>query len=114
MDESLHDESTTKGEGKPAMSDDETQPTEKADAQTVTIRAEIWYALMKIAGRQIDPETAEVYWTYGLEADPYGVHPDLPGEYQVVGRQYFARSPGSDIWVNFGDLPEQTRDALSA
>jgi hypothetical protein len=112
VDESLHDESTTKGEGKPAMSDDETQPTEKADARTVTIRAEIWHVLLEIAGRQIDPETAEVCWEYAQTFDPYGVYPDLPDEYQQVGRAYFARSPGSDIWVDFGDLPEQTRDAL--
>jgi hypothetical protein len=27
-------------------------------------------------------------------------------------RIYFARSPGSDIWVGFGDLPTATQDAL--
>src|SRR5713226_5007729 len=40
------------------------------------------------------------------------VHPELPEEYQQVGRQYFARSPGSDIWVWFGDLPDATHTAL--
>ena len=35
-----------------------------------------------------------------------------PEELQQVGRQYFARSPRSDIWVEFGDLPLVTRDAL--
>src|SRR6266446_5833747 len=44
--------------------------------------------------------------------DPYGVYPELPEEYQQVGREYFARSPGSDVWVEFGDLPEASRDAL--
>ena len=44
--------------------------------------------------------------------DPYGVYPDLPEECRQVGRAYFARGPGSDIWVNFGDLPDETRDAL--
>ena len=44
--------------------------------------------------------------------DPYGVDPDLPEECQCIGREYFARSPGSDIWVHFHDLPEETRDAL--
>jgi hypothetical protein len=29
-----------------------------------------------------------------------------------IGREYFARSPGTDIWVLFRDLPQQTRDAL--
>jgi hypothetical protein len=37
---------------------------------------------------------------------------DNPEECQQVGREYFARSPGSDIWVWFGDLPEATRTAL--
>ena len=39
-------------------------------------------------------------------------HADLPEECDCVGRVYFARSPGSDVWVNFYDLPEATRDAL--
>ena len=57
-------------------------------------------ALRKAVGLQIDPETAEVEWTYAQE------------EYQQVGREYFARSPGSDVWVWFGDLPEATQTAL--
>jgi hypothetical protein len=73
---------------------------------------EQWLAIRKEAGLHIDPETAEVLWTYEQVADPYGVHPDLPEEYQCVGRAYFARSPGSDVWVEFGDLPDATRDAL--
>ena len=36
------------------------QSTEKCDSRTVSIRAEIWHALLEIAGWQIDPETAEV------------------------------------------------------
>ena len=48
-----------------------------------------------------------------VELDPYGVYPELPEELQQVEREYFARSPGSDVWVGFGDLPEATRDALS-
>ena len=73
---------------------------------------EIWLAIRKEAGLKIDPETAEVEWIYGLTLDPYGVYPDLPEEYQQVGREYFARSPGSDVWVNFDDLPAATDDAL--
>jgi hypothetical protein len=71
-----------------------------------------WLAVRKEAGLKIDPETAEVNWKYGQVMDPYGVDPDLPEECQCVGRQYFARAPGSDIWVHFHDLPEETRDAL--
>jgi hypothetical protein len=82
--------------------------TRDADEMSV----EQWLAVRKEAGVQIDPVTAEVYWTYGLTLDPYGIFPELPEECQVVGREYFARSPGSDIWVNFRDLPDATREAL--
>jgi hypothetical protein len=71
-----------------------------------------WLALRKEAALQIDPETAEVDWTYAQTLDPYGVEPDLPEEFWQVGRAYFARSPGSEVWVWFGDLPEKIRDAL--
>ena len=64
-------------------------------------------------GRKIDPETAEVTWRWGLTLDPYGIHPDLPKEKCQVQRNYFARSPGSDMWVHFDDLPEATRKILS-
>jgi len=71
-----------------------------------------WLAIRKEAGLHIDPETAEVEWIYALTLDPYGIYPELPEEYRQVGREYFARSPGSDVWVEFGDLPEATRAAL--
>src|SRR5262249_529069 len=64
------------------------------------------------AGLKIDPAAAEVEWEYGQPGDPYGINPDLPEEMRQVGRVYFARSPGSDIWVCFGDLPAATRTAL--
>ena len=64
------------------------------------------------AGQKIDPATAEVDWTYAQIMDPYGIDPDLPEEHFCVGRVYFARSPESDIWVWFGDLPDATWDAL--
>ena len=82
------------------------------EAETDQMTVEQWLATRKEAGLKIDPETAEVDWTYALTLDPYGVYRDLPEEYQQVGREYFARSPGSDIWVNFGDLPEATEKAL--
>ena len=67
------------------MGDNEMQSTEKADTRTVSIRAEIWHALLEIAGRQIDPETAEVHWRFGQVVDPYGVYPDLRPECDCVG-----------------------------
>jgi hypothetical protein len=63
-------------------------------------------------GLKIDPDTAEVTWHYAQTFDPYGVDPDLPEELQQIGREYFARSPGSDVWVHFGDLPDEVREAL--
>jgi hypothetical protein len=69
-------------------------------------------ASRKEAGLKIDPETAEVEWTYAQTLDPYGVYPELPEEYWQVGREYFARFPGSDVWVWFGDLPDAIRSAL--
>jgi hypothetical protein len=97
---------------KTAMSDNEMQLTEKADAPAVSIRAETWHALLEIAGRQIDPETAEVCSMHRQVVDPYGVYPDPPDECDCVGRCYFARAPGSRMWIEFGDLPEETREAL--
>ena len=64
------------------------------------------------AAKHIAPETAEVYWTYGQTMDPYGIDPDLPEELRCIERIYFARSPGSDIWVCFDDLPEAVCSAL--
>jgi hypothetical protein len=80
--------------------------------RTVTIAEKTWRALLKIAGRQIDPKTAQVTWHYGLVADPYGVDCDLPNEGKCVGRLYFARNPGSEVWIESGDLPEATQAAL--
>jgi hypothetical protein len=94
------------------MSDNETLSTEKADTRTVSIHAEIWHALLEIAGRQIDPETAQVCSMHRQVVDPYGVYPDLPDECDCIGRCYFARAPGSRVWIEFGDLPEATREAL--
>ena len=73
---------------------------------------EQFLAIRKEEALNIDPDTAEVEWRYRQTLDPYGVGRDLPEECQQVGRAYFARSPGSDVWVWFGDLPEKVRDAL--
>ena len=79
---------------------------------TKELTVEEWRAIRKEEGAKIDPTTAEVYWCHALVLDPYGIHPELPEECQQIGRTYFARSPGSDIWVEFGDLPEATCEAL--
>jgi hypothetical protein len=58
---------------------------------------EQWLAVRKEAALKVNPETAEVEWTYAQTLDPYGVDPELPEKCQQVGREYFARSPGSDV-----------------
>jgi hypothetical protein len=73
----------------------------------------IWLAIRKEAGLKIDPETAEVDWTYAHLDDPYGLCLEsVPYEDLCIGRAYFARSPGSDVWVTFHDLPGATSSAL--
>lgn len=57
------------------------------------------------AALQIDPKTAEVDLSYAIFIDPNGE------PYSVV-REYFARAPGSDLWVVFDVLPDAIRDAL--
>jgi hypothetical protein len=81
---------------------------------TMQMKKEVeeWLAIRKEAGLKINPDTAEVLWDYAPTLDPYGVYDDLPEECRDVGRQYFARSPGTDVWVSFCDLPKATRDAL--
>jgi len=71
-----------------------------------------WLAERKKAGRQLDPNTAPVSWEYVYQDDPYRIFSDLPGHARDVSFEYFARSPGSDIWVHRDDLPKSTRRAL--
>jgi hypothetical protein len=82
--------------------------------QEIEMTTEEWLAIRKEAGLKIDPDTAEVCWCYAQVVDPYGILPNVPEEADCVGRSYFARSPESDVWVEFGDLPEATRTALWA
>jgi hypothetical protein len=88
-------------------------PDSMEDAATDQMTVEQWLAIRKEAGLKIDPETAEVAWWTAYTLDPYGVDPNLPAELQQFGREYFARSPGSDVWVSFNDLPEATLAVLS-
>jgi hypothetical protein len=64
-----------------------------------------WLFLRKQEALRIDPERVEIDCRFGNVSDPYGVE-DLPDEYNCIGRNYFARSPGSDVWVSFHDLPD--------
>jgi hypothetical protein len=84
--------------------------------KTAAERAEIerWLAIRKEEALKIDPESAEVDWHYAQVLDPYGVQDEweLPEEFDCVGRDYFARRAGGDVWVWFGDLPEKTLKRL--
>jgi len=71
-----------------------------------------WLAIRRKAGRKINPETAEIMWRYGYALDPYGFHPEVWQACRQLQRNYFARCPGSGIWVFFYDLPTATRHAL--
>jgi hypothetical protein len=92
--------------GEPEMSEADRQTTEQL------LPIDQWLAIRKKAGSTIDPETAEVMWVYAQTLDPYGVHPNLPEDCQSIGREYFARSPESDVWVWFVDLSCETRERL--
>jgi hypothetical protein len=86
---------------------------EKAAYRSKQTEIEKWLAIREAEGLKIDPDTAEVDWEYRQTLDPYGVCPDLLEEFQQVGREYFARAPGSEVWVHFGDLPKETRASIS-
>lgn len=60
-------------------------------------------AILEKAALQFDPSSAEVEWIYAEQ---------VIGSYREVWREYFARSPGSNIWVWFGDLPARTQKSL--
>ena|ERR1700722_15743459 len=69
-----------------------------------------WLAVREREALKIDPKTAEATWSYAATQDPYGVYPEMPIE--CIGREYFARRPGGDIWVWFGDLPDGIREKV--
>jgi hypothetical protein len=48
-----------------------------------------------------------------VRARPHGLY-NLTDEEKYIGRNYFARSPGSDVWVSFHDLPKAVCDRLRA
>lgn len=76
------------------------------------VTAEQWLKTCTEEAMRIAPEIAEVDWCYGQILDPYGTEIDLRDEEKCIGRNYFARNPGSDVWVWFGDLAEETRRRL--
>ena len=85
---------------------------ELAAVEVDQLSVEEWLVIRKKAALEIDPKTADYTWEYGLTLDPYGVYDDLTEEEQQVQRNHFVRSPGSDIWVSFRDLPPTVLEAF--
>jgi hypothetical protein len=81
------------------------------DFETTKERREKWLMIRKEAAAKIDPEMANVTFVWGYVLDPYGIY-DLTDEAKCVGRNYFARSLESDVWVFFGDLPDAVCNRL--
>ncbi len=84
----------------------------RKDAADDQLTVEQWLQIRKEEGLRIVPETAEVMYWHRRFGDPYSLGLDLPDDLQLIGREYFARSIGSDIWVWFEDLPAETAARL--
>jgi hypothetical protein len=72
---------------------------------------EAFMANIEKAAMAINPATAKVCACHVLVVDPYGIY-DLPDEAKCVGREHFARAPGSKRWVAFSHLPQSVVDEL--
>ena len=86
--------------------------TERTESVEDHLSVDEWLKIRREAGLKIDPENAEVSWEWANTADPYGIDPELPPEFNSVGRVYFARTPETEIRVSFHDLPEEVRKRL--
>ena len=51
-----------------------------------------------------------MHWTQ--VTDPYEVYEETPAESYCVGRTYFFRNIGSEIWVAETDIPNEIRQKL--
>jgi hypothetical protein len=66
-----------------------------------------------MAGKRIDPQTADVWFEYGQILDPYrDGGPMTDPECYCVGRVWFAADPHDRVAVWWGDLPKATAKAL--
>jgi hypothetical protein len=83
------------------------------ESERSRVSKEQWCAVRREEGLKIDAETAQVCCKYGSVLDPYGLY-DLTYEEDCIARNYFARTPGSDVWVEFDDLPDAVRYRLWA
>jgi hypothetical protein len=89
--------------------------TKKTAAEKAEIERRL--TVVKEEAFKIDPDTAEIHHSHTRYFDPYNVLDEweLPEELQEASYYdwvSFARAPGSDIWVEFHDLPCETRERL--
>jgi hypothetical protein len=75
----------------------------------MTIDPTEFYAERLEAGKRIDPDKAEIYFTWVRMTDPYGVYPPFEGD--CIGRCWFAYTPEEGS-VSFRDLPPEIRAIL--
>jgi hypothetical protein len=85
--------------------------TPARESETNQRRREQWLAVRKEEGLRIDPEHAQISLEHGQVGNPYGLY-DLTDEGSCIGRNYFPRSLGSNVWVSFDDLPAAVCDRL--
>jgi hypothetical protein len=70
-----------------------------------------WLQAVVDEAEKIDPATAEMAFDFGCGDNPYNIAHDEEDD-GCVGRHHFARNLGSEIWVWFGDLPNEVVKAL--
>jgi hypothetical protein len=68
-----------------------------------------FYEAKRKVGETINPETAEVDFTYADTENVYGLPGDDCGQ---VGREFFVRNPPDGEWIHIYDLPEATRKGI--
>jgi hypothetical protein len=104
-------------------------PKDKDDPDPQAI--EVYIKRVQEEALKIDPATAEIdRWRVPAALNSYGFYPEPLDENQSFKDQtagpfekqidistrltWFARSPGSDLWIEFDNLPEAVRSALEA
>jgi len=71
-----------------------------------------WLEMRTEAALKIDPETALILRSHVCPSSPYGTYSKIPEHCEEIFDDYYARSPGSDVWVYAGDLPKEVARAL--
>ncbi len=109
------------------LAEDDRETVAERKDDTLNPDVERWFETRKQEVLRIDLETAEVISARRYLADlvdPFGMHrdsrdgdlrdEDLRDELKLLCRVYFARNPGSAIWVCFDDPPDEIREKLEA